>query len=89
MRYQIQTTTSCGPLLTATLHVVVFTEPHDSDPCAVPTPGAHRQSDADPIAKFEKVARPTGVKGGRTRPGLRMIPIEGAESWEATVRNSA
>ena len=32
MRYQLQTTTSCGPVLTATLHVVVLTEPHDNEP---------------------------------------------------------
>jgi len=40
MRYQLQTTTSCGAVLTATLHVVVLTEPHDNEPCAVPTIGS-------------------------------------------------
>jgi hypothetical protein len=32
MRYQLQITTSGGPLPTTILHVVVFTEPHDSEP---------------------------------------------------------
>jgi hypothetical protein len=32
MRYQLQITTSGGPLPITMLHVVVFTDPHDSEP---------------------------------------------------------
>jgi hypothetical protein len=32
MRYQLQTTTSSGSPLTTPLHVVLLTEPHDSEP---------------------------------------------------------
>ena len=35
------------------------------------------------------MARPTGVARARTHRAFRLIPIEGAERWEATVRNSA
>jgi hypothetical protein len=43
------------------------------------------------LALPEKVemARPTGFEPLRTHTGLRIIPIEGAETWEATIRNSA
>lgn len=35
------------------------------------------------------VARLTGVAHAGTHTGFRVIPIEGAASWEATVQNSA
>ena len=35
------------------------------------------------------VARPTGVGPARTRPGFRMIPIEGANDWGTTTVISA
>ena len=77
MRYQLQTTTPCGPLLTATLHVVVFTEPHDREPLCGTNLWSQRPSDAGPRAKFEKVARPRGVE--RADAINIRIPIEGAD----------
>jgi len=43
------------------------------------------------LALPEKVemARPTGVKPTRTHSGLKSIPIEGADDWEAATMRSA
>ena len=39
MRYQLQTTTSCGSSWSATQHVVVLTEPHVREPlCGTTSP---------------------------------------------------
>jgi len=48
-----------------------------ASPCAVPTPGAQRPSDAGRLAKCEEVARPTGVERADAR-NIR-ISIEGAD----------
>jgi hypothetical protein len=50
MRYQLQITTSGGPPPTTILHVVVFTEPHNSEPLCGTNPGAPRPLDAGPLA---------------------------------------
>ena len=47
MRYQLQTTTSCRLPLTATLHVVVLTEPHDNEPVCGTTPAIEWCATAD------------------------------------------
>ena len=43
------------------------------------------------LALPEKVvmARPTGLEPARTHSGFRLIPIEGADSWETAARESA
>jgi hypothetical protein len=35
------------------------------------------------------LARPTGVRRGHTHSEFRLIPIEGAEEWNAAIRTSA
>jgi hypothetical protein len=65
---------------------------HASDLCRrfVPRPSVAPRGVAPQGKKGTFVlARPTGVARARTRPGFRMIQVEGAESWEATVLNSA
>jgi hypothetical protein len=53
------------------------------------TAAAYAHGSALALPEKVAMARPTRVDRARTHPGFRMIPIEGAETWEATVRDSA
>ena len=58
MRYQLQITTSGGPLPTTILHVVVFTT-RQRAPVRYQPPEPIEPSNAGPLAKCSKVAGPT------------------------------
>lgn len=42
-----------------------------------------------PVIRTSVLARPTGVKPTRTHPGLKSIPIEGADDWEVATSGLA
>jgi hypothetical protein len=52
------------------------------------TPAAYRHGMALALPAAV-MARPTGVERARTHPGVRMIPIEGADDWESAFRTGA
>ena len=53
------------------------------------TPSAYAHGLAVALPTKVALARPTGVKPTRTHSGLKSIPIEGADDWEAATMHSA
>ena len=53
------------------------------------TPAAYAHGLALALPEKVELARPTGVKRTRTHAGLKSIPIEGADDWEASTMSSA
>ncbi len=42
-----------------------------------------------PMSRLMTMARPTGFEPASTHPGLKSIPIEGADDWEVATISSA
>jgi hypothetical protein len=53
------------------------------------TPEAYIHGFATALSGEVEMARPTGVKPTRTHSGLKSIPIDGSDDWEAATMHSA